>query len=490
MSLKGFNLKKDDRFFLPVFLVVFLMVSIYSYCTSPFYHEPSAGDSAMFMVIGKYWTEGSLPYVGFWDSKGPIIFLANALGNFQILGVSGLFLIQLLCLSFSVYLMYKLLMKVFPKPEMAICASIVVVLSLGMVYNGGNNVEEYLLPFLMYAFYCLYKWTMKANDGSYEHPAKYAFIYGLIFAFSLWSRLTNAVGVGFAVLFILIVLIYKGLWKNLLWNALAFVGGFLLLSIPIVAYFYFNGILDELWYGTVLYNLDYASRSASPYFTFRDIAGIVGKYGNALLLLFTSIILLLFNTKNKLGALLWLFVSVGTLYWFVRGNGFGHYAIIALPYPFIAFIELFKLYKENRKSKAVSILTITFYCLLVLGGVLHGLRLINMYKDNQGLTEFRTVLKQLPPNYKESFLAYNCQPDIYIYEDIKPACRFFTMQDWEVKCSSTLKPKMIEALNESMPQWIVLRGSGSDLINTFLNKNYIVWNQPQGKYTIYQLKTK
>lgn len=42
--------------------------------TSPLYNIPYAGDTAMFQTIGKYWAEGSLPYVDLWDSKGPLIF--------------------------------------------------------------------------------------------------------------------------------------------------------------------------------------------------------------------------------------------------------------------------------------------------------------------------------------------------------------------------------------------------------------------------------
>lgn len=476
----------------PVCIVVLSVILIFSYCTSPFYHEPSAGDSAMFMLIGKYWSEGFLPYVSFWDSKGPIIFFINAIGNFKLFGISGIFIIQVIALLISAWLMLRWLSHEIRSKILSVFAVCVVILSMCMIYNGGNTVEEYLTPLLVFAFYLVFKWTRSVEIGRFEHSAKYAFVYGLVFAFSLWSRLTNAVGIGMAVLFIVGWLMCKGLWKNLLANAVAFISGFVLLSLPIIIYFHSEGILDEMWYGTFLYNLDYAATSDSSASSLRDLAGIIGKFGNAIILLFTAVIMLFCSKKRRVFSLMWMMVACGTLYWLMKGNGYGHYAIIALPYPCISLVELYLLYKEHQKVvfKHIGIVVSTLYALLVVAGIFHGAKLINLYKNNEQLATFREIVKQLPEDYKKSFLAYNCPPDIYIYENIKPACRFFTMQDWEVHCSSTLEPKMNVALEESKPEWIVLGGAGSQRILDFLGRNYQIYGKAVEKYTIYQLQCK
>ena len=63
-----------------IFVASLCFLLLFSSSTRPGSPDPIAGDQAMFMTIGKYWAKGVLPYVGLWDSKGPIIFFINALG--------------------------------------------------------------------------------------------------------------------------------------------------------------------------------------------------------------------------------------------------------------------------------------------------------------------------------------------------------------------------------------------------------------------------
>ena len=87
-------------------IVAILYILIFSTTTSPLFGEPFAGDSSMFQTIGKYWAQGSLPYVDLWDSKGPVIFFINALGYFIAGSKTGIFL----CLSVKyIYINYIIL---------------------------------------------------------------------------------------------------------------------------------------------------------------------------------------------------------------------------------------------------------------------------------------------------------------------------------------------------------------------------------------------
>ena len=53
----------------------------------------------------------------------------------------------------------------------------------------------------------------------------------------------------------------KKKWLNLFHNAISFIIGFLVLSVPFVVYFWAKGALYEMWYGTILYNIDYLTES-------------------------------------------------------------------------------------------------------------------------------------------------------------------------------------------------------------------------------------
>ena len=108
------------------------------------------------------------------------------------------------------------------------------------------------------------RWCSDLEEGCFTHRAGAAFVYGLCFGFALMTRVTNALGVCLGVAFITALLAVKGEWKNLLANAGAFLLGAAVPVLPFCVYFAAHGALYELWYGTLLYNLDYLSSSGFP----------------------------------------------------------------------------------------------------------------------------------------------------------------------------------------------------------------------------------
>lgn len=76
--------------------------------TSPLFSIMS-DDSSIFLVIGKYWHEGVLPYRDLWNSKGPFLFLVNAIGYGITQSALGVALIQVAFMSFTLLFTYRLL---------------------------------------------------------------------------------------------------------------------------------------------------------------------------------------------------------------------------------------------------------------------------------------------------------------------------------------------------------------------------------------------
>ena len=157
-----------------------------SVSTSPMYSDYCT-DSAMFQTIGKYWAEGYLPYVYLFDHKGPLIFFIDALG-YAAGGKYWLFAMQIIFFAGAEYAAYRLI-----RCRLSRTASLVLALLLPFfimpVWQEGNTIEEY---------------------GEYAHPPRYAFIYGLFFAFSFLTRPSNALPVCVAAVFIAVVLVIKG----------------------------------------------------------------------------------------------------------------------------------------------------------------------------------------------------------------------------------------------------------------------------------------
>ena len=468
------------------FVISFVVVMFYSTSTSFLYTEPSAGDSAIFMTIGKYWAEGFVPYVDLWDSKGPMIFFINAIGFTLAHSKYGVFILQLISLTIAAYYIFKLYKSVFSH-SWSLSLTALSIFSMGMIYDGGNTAEEYLLPFLTYSFYCIYRYSESYEQSIFSHPIRWAFVYGFVLSFSLLTRLTNAVGVCVAVAFISLLLISRREWKNLLQNAIAFLLGFLVLLLPFIIYFSKKNALDEMWYGTLFYNIDYAGKSGFSITGFRGLLGFLLRFVDSYFLVLVSLVVLAYNRKHKTSALLWLFVSGFTLFWFLKSNGFGHYVLIALPYSCIGIVLLKSINDEcgGPTRKVLMCSCIGFYALMVFAGCIYSSWLFNqLYRTNSNLMECREVLRDLPADYKQSFLAYNCTPDLYIYIDTRPYCRFFAIQDWAVKCSASLLPKVKTTLTEKTPTWFLLRGKPSYVIEDLLVNEYAKYKEAKG-YTLY-----
>lgn len=459
-----------------LFFVAFGCLSFYSYTTSPFLTEMPSGDSAIFQVIGKGWSEGAVPYVALWDLKGPIIFFVNCLGYMMTGTATGIFILQFLALFLTLAIIYNLLRKKFS--VIASCAIATLCGTISTANNlGGNGTEEYLLPLLAWAYYLIYRWLDDAEaDRTREHPARYAIVYGLVLAFSLLTRLTNALGVCAAVAVISFWLMGKGSWRNLGANIIAFLAGFAVLFVPFALYFWSKGALGEMWYGTVLYNLDYAEASGTDLASIGGLARAFVHFLDTWLLLLVAVLMVVLRSRRRLATMVWLAVAVISGVWFLRGYGFPHYGIISLPLVAIAFLELRTLVEE-RQGKGLRrgvVALVAVYAGITVASCWQSFHLYDtLYRENTMLQTYRAFLSDVPKTYKQSFVAYNCHSDFYLYEGIRPACRFFTLQDFESQSSPSLRQKQRADFGRCAAEWIMVQGT-AQRITDILEKRYRV----------------
>ncbi len=62
-----------------LYLFIFLLAALILDLGNPLFDKP-ARDGGFFLYAGSQILSGKIPYVDFWDSKGPAIFYINALG--------------------------------------------------------------------------------------------------------------------------------------------------------------------------------------------------------------------------------------------------------------------------------------------------------------------------------------------------------------------------------------------------------------------------
>lgn len=173
-------------------------------------------------------------------------------------------------------------------------------------------------------------------------------------------------------------------------------------------------------------------------------------------------------------------VSGFTLVWLLSGWGFAHYGLIAIPYFCISILEMKHIYEYYRHKNVSKVLVIVFsaYVAIILLGAIHSYRLyLNLYQDNQELKEARAILAELPSDYKTSFVAYNCTPDLYLYNEITPYYPYFSLQDFEKRNSPSLSKRVYDTFVYGDVKWILVRDIETCTLKKELLRRYDIYIQ-------------
>ena len=456
--------------YLILLLIAISFVTIISTSTSPLYLYVENLDSQVFQLIGKYWAKGHVPYVDLWDQKGPIIYFINAIGFWATGTKTGVYLIQILCLYADLLILYRIFHRrlFWQNTWTTLC---IFVFALAQLYGGGNGVEEYLLPFLILGFYAQYKWINTfSSDGKAKHPFIHAALYGFILAFSLLTRLTNALGICAGVAFIGIVLIWKREWKNLAYNIISFVLGFAILFVPFAVYFHMHDAFGEMWYATILFNIEYASNASNIVTTKSFLLNLISPLC-AYFLITTAVIL---GIKRKyMKCLFYLTITTVPLLWILSSNGFAHYSLICIPYFMIAIIEIASLKgRGNTPWIQVAFSSLIFICCtFVYARNIHkGYFYSSCEKD---VVFYKTFIDKIPEEERDSFIAYNIRPFIYLYNDIRPAVRFFCIQDFYRSNSKSIDVKLKETFRNHSPLWIMEKDGKCSYLDAIIQGRYV-----------------
>lgn len=427
-------------------------------------------DSAIFQIIGKGWVEEKIPYVDLWDQKGPLIYFINAFGYWLTGNQTGIFFIEIFMFAWSFFLIF-LFYRRWYNSLWATMLLVVTMFHLSQIVEDGNLVEEYILPLLLLAFYSIWNWAKNTAKGEItEHAPKFAFLYGIILSASLLTRLTNAIGVCLASCIILFYLVYFKRWRNIVDNVLAFVLGFLVLTLPFIAYFYYNNGLEEMIYATLIFNFEYVNNTFHEpitwYAAISTLLAYVGTYG----LSFISLLLIFVDKKYRILHTMWLLISSVTLFYFLNTFLYGHYAVIAVPYFSIMLVEykrLYDLYSASRiECVLIKVLAVVFIFVVTTNGIFQ----IYQTLENRKTLEFSNkdfeneILSKIGEDRTE-LVCYNMSPSYYLYNQITPSCRFFALQSWYASFSSSVQPMIIESFKNNLPQYI--------LVNYFPQKTLI-----------------
>jgi hypothetical protein len=470
-------MKKKIALSLSLFLVALVFVTIFSYTTSPLYYlNGLTPDSIIFQIIGKYWAQNNIPYKDLWDMKGPYIYFINAIGYHLTDSRTGIYVIQIILMWLTLLSAYYICrQEVAPRQSYFII--LLSLASLSYIYEGGNLTEEYILFPLTLSFYYVFRWINQyESDHIVNHLPHHSIVYGIVLGLSLMTRLTNALSICTAVCVIMAVLIYHKKFKNIILNALYFLLGFIITTIPFFLYFYHQQALDEMWKATFLFPLKYAGN------TYMDITNIgihyfILSYFSSILLMLLVIFLIVKWRIITLRYILYFFVAFIPFIWFCQGNGYGHYGMTVYPLLLLAILII----KKMRMQYAYYIVSI-----ILLIGCTSKLLFVTKINDmhNQEIEDCHLFLKSNTHIDYSSFIAYECLPDVYLTENIRPSVPIFSLQEMGKTRIPEWNQYVITKFSQYKPKWILVKEDEyvqNIMIKPLLNKQYILENFDSNK---------
>lgn len=427
-------------------IVLFVVIAIAVLLPSLFLNP---WDGIVFKGVAFSWVKGGIPYLDFFDHKGPIIYLLNLVYVYG--GDRALFLLEVLFLTWSMELIYRC-GKLLKTSQILNYVSVFVAVFLFAAYfEGGNLTEEWSLPFELLSLYLVMK-LLLCEKHSYSSSS---FICGLCFGVVCMQRLNNnALIVGLAVAELIILMRnkqYSTLGMSIFW----FTIGMLCVMIPFVLYFYCVGALDWMVHSNLFFNLLYKQNWDIQY----------NLLGNCIRLLPCFVLpIIAYCVRRTYGkSFIVIACSVSFVSFCVFIDSFySHYFIMIIP------LVALCIQATNTMNRLIRVVV----CVLMLSTIkISGARkLVETYSvidirkpsitkcKNKG-TEF--IIKYIPEVERDSIYTCNLMEALGAVNESghKPIGKYTFLQNNLGKVDDKVSEDIKDQFYKSNPKWIIFAGS-------------------------------
>lgn len=161
---------------------------------------PIGIDSGVYMYSGLVITDGGMPYLDYWDHKGPLLYLFNAAGLWLFGGAAGIILIEGILL-FSSLVVSMILWQRYLSPVWSLVAAALFAHYFYKMFQGGNSTESWYVPFSLIS-YSLAFVSFVSRDAI--EKTRYAYLFstvaGVSLAVAALTRPNNGLGLAFLML--------------------------------------------------------------------------------------------------------------------------------------------------------------------------------------------------------------------------------------------------------------------------------------------------
>ena len=209
---------------------------------APFANKITNADSNVYIYCAEQILNGKIMYKEVFDHKGPVLYLFNIVGLLIGRGnVTWIWFVELGCLFISLVFIFKSA-SLYVERFIALLATLSCLFLILLLWerNGGNNTEEYAIPFISTSMYYFLRF-LKFNKIRMCHFALIAFCCSGTFL--LKPNFLSVWMVGY--LFVFGVLLKNSNFKQILSIAMISVAIFIGVCIPFLLYFlYTDSLMD------------------------------------------------------------------------------------------------------------------------------------------------------------------------------------------------------------------------------------------------------
>ncbi|MFC6275713.1 teichoic acid glycosyl transferase [Levilactobacillus tangyuanensis] len=475
---------------------------IMAFCsyTSPAFYFDTSPDNNAFFTVGKAMMHGIVPYKDIFEQKGPYVYFIHGLAYLvSHRSFALIFVFEIITLVAAMFLVYKLAL-LLGTPELG---SLLLALLSPLLfvfhpyYDYGDTVEFFTLPLLLSLVYLIV--LMDRRRFAVSHW--WYFAQGLIVGIVFLSKYTL---LGAWIAFYLLLggyLLGKRQWKELgrlvAWSA----AGFLLSTLPWLAYFLVTKSLASFINVYILFNTKvYLTSSVALFANLIQSASLLTQFylSNAVFMVLGVVgtLLILFDPKifqHKLTRGLYLFSCLASglfaLYGYQAGAVYQYYQLIYFGFFVVPFILLGQMLfrhvplpHDDDPFLILGMLIVS--CLLVLG-VNNNVTDSRLFPNNSAITEKTTTKPQQPAQVVfGNLMRRSGQPltmlnygsidmGFYTASGAVPTSYYFQNYNIAQSAAPQILRSQVATIRNHKVEWVVL--------NTPAGKNIKQWNGGTGK---------
>ncbi len=455
-----------------VYVFLFMMIiSFFFLLYSPnhiWVNGQSFTDSSVFKTVSLMMKNGYMPYLDSFDHKGPLIYMINYVAD-TISFNNGIFYVELLFLSISLFSFYKIA-RLKCNKLISIFIVFIATALLSTYFEGGNFTEEFALPFIGISTYIFLDYFINSNISKFR-----LILCGFSFASVLMLRV-NMVGLWFAFcIFVLFKKVYNKEYKELLEFLLYFLIGASIIIVPIIIWLLKNNAFGEFYNAYIRFNGEYSSYSdGTPKIS--SIINTMFSFLEGKLIIFTFIISIFIIKKDKFNALYLVYLIVLIMLISMSGYLYAHYMMIFIPaviYPFSCLFKLLGDY-ENQLLKFIVFSYIGVNIVFpvwndILKNFPSKFYNRNLTYTDQHIKEITNIIVENTD--KDDKISVYGNADIVYLKSRRLHATKYSYQFPISEVNKKIQKEYFEQLSKELPKIIIVNPWNNDeLINNFLKK--------------------